>query len=312
MLTYIARRMLQAIPVLIGVTFLIFILMFILPGDPAQMLAPKGASPQMLENISQKYHLDKPWYVQYVGYMGKLSKGDLGQSIRYQRPVTQIMKDCYPNSIRLALLAVLIELVIGVGAGIISAVKKRSFWDVLVTLSTAVLISAPVFWLAMLLQVSLGLKFHLLPISGLGDGSWRYYVLPATTLAAVSAAYVARLTRSSMLEVMKQDYIQMARAKGLSPVKIIGKHALKNALIPVITLIALDLGVLIGGAVLIETVFSWPGVGREIYLAILRRDTPVVMGGVLILVSVFIVLNLVVDISYAYLDPRIRYEGGGK
>lgn len=310
MLSYIARRLLQTIPVLIGVTFLIFILIFILPGDPAQMLAPKGASPQMLENINQKYHLDKPWYVQYWGYLGRLLRGDLGQSIRYQRPVTQIMKDYYPNSVRLALVAVLIEVVIGIAAGVISAVKRYSFWDVLVTLSTAILVSVPVFWLAMLLQVSLGLKLHLLPISGLGDGSWRYYVLPAISLAAVAAAYVARLTRSSMLEVMRQDYIRTARAKGLSPAKIIGKHALKNALIPVITLIGIDLGMLIGGAVLIETVFSWPGVGREIYLAILRRDAPVVMGGVLILVLVFIILNLIVDISYAYLDPRIRYERG--
>jgi peptide/nickel transport system permease protein len=201
----------------------------------------------------------------------------------------------------------MIEAVLGVAAGIISAVKRYSFLDVLVTLSTTILVAMPIFWFAMLLQVFFGLKLGVLPISGMGDGSWRYYVLPAIALASVHTAFVARLTRSSMLEVIQQDYIRTAKAKGLSGWRVVLKHALKNALIPVVTILGLDFGGLIGSAILTETVFSWPGVGRVIYLAILQRDPPVVVGGVLILVLVFIFLNLVVDISYAYLDPRIRY-----
>lgn len=307
MLVYIARRFLQAIPVVIGVTFLIFLLMFILPGDPARMLVQKGASPEVLQRVREAYGLDKPWYVQYGKYMWKLLHGDFGTSIRYRRPVIDMMKDHYPNSVRLALVALMIEAVLGVAAGIISAVKRYSFLDVLVTLSTTILVAMPIFWFAMLLQVFFGLKLGVLPISGMGDGSWRYYVLPAIALASVHTAFVARLTRSSMLEVIRQDYIRTARAKGLSEWRVILKHALKNALIPVVTILGLDFGGLIGSAILTETVFSWPGVGRVIYLAILQRDPPVVVGGVLILVLVFIFLNLVVDISYAYLDPRIRY-----
>ncbi len=306
---YIARRLLQAIPVILGVTLIIFLLMFILPGDPARMLVQKGASPEVLESIREAHGLDKPWYVQYGKYMWNLLQGDFGTSIRYRRPVLDIMKDHYPNSIRLAAVALAIEAVIGIIAGVISAVKRRSFLDILVTLSTTILVAMPIFWFAMLLQVVFGLKWGILPISGMGDGSWRYYVLPAIALASVHTAYTARITRSSMLEVINQDYIRTARAKGLSEKKVILKHALRNALIPVITIIGLDLGGLIGSAILTETVFSWPGVGRVIYLAILQRDPPVVMGGTLILVFIFILLNLLVDISYAYLDPRIKFEG---
>jgi len=308
MLYFIIRRILQIIPVIIGVTLILFTLMYIIPEDPAKLILEKGATPEALQNLREKMGIDKPVYVQYWRYIKKLAKGDLGTSYRYRRSVNGILADHYPNSIKLALAAIIIEIIIGIFAGIVSAVKKYSFWDMLVTVSTTIAVCVPVYWLGMMLQVSFGLKLGLLPMSGIGDGSIRYYILPAITLASVSTAFVARMTRSTMLEVLSNDYITTAYAKGLSTNMVIGKHALKNALIPVVTLIGMDLGALMGGAILTETVFNWPGVGRTIYLAILQRDAPVVIGGTIILVMIFVVMNLIVDIIYALLDPRIRYE----
>ncbi len=307
MLFYILRRILQIIPVLIGITLILFTLLYIIPEDPARLILQKGATEQALENLRAKMGIDKPVYVQYWRYLKQLSKGDLGDSYRYRRSVNSILAEHYPNSIKLALAAIFIEIVIGIFAGIVSAVKKYSFWDTLVTISTTLAVCVPIFWLGMMLQVAFGLKLGILPMSGMGDGSISYYILPSITLASVSTAFVARMTRSSMLEVMSNDYIVTAYAKGLSNFKVIGKHALKNALIPVITLIGLDLGAFMGGAILTETVFNWPGVGRVIYLAILQRDAPVVIGGTLILVLIFVFMNLLVDVIYAWLDPRIRY-----
>lgn len=308
MLYFIIRRILQIIPVIIGVTLILFTLMYIIPEDPAKLILEKGATPEALQNLREKMGIDKPVYVQYWRYIKQLAKGDLGTSYRYRRSVNGILADHYPNSIKLALAAIIIEIIIGIFAGIVSAVKKYSYWDMLVTVSTTIAVCVPVYWLGMMLQVAFGLKLGWLPMSGMGDGSIRYYILPAITLASVSTAFVARMTRSTMLEVLSNDYITTAYAKGLSPNMVIGKHALKNALIPVVTLIGMDLGALMGGAILTETVFNWPGVGRTIYLAILQRDAPVVIGGTIILVMIFVVMNLIVDIIYALLDPRIRYE----
>lgn len=308
MLFYIIRRILQIIPVIIGVTLILFILLYVIPEDPAKLILQKGATEQALENLRAKMGIDKPLYIQYWRYVKQLAKGDLGTSYRYRRSVNSILAEHYPNSIKLALAAIIIEIIIGIIAGIISAVKKYSIWDTLVTVSTTLAVCVPVFWLGMILQVIFGLNLSILPMSGMGDGSIRYYILPAVTLASVSTAFVARMTRSSMLEVMSNDYITTAYAKGLSQFRVTVKHALKNALIPVVTLIGLDLGTLMGGAILTETVFNWPGVGRVIYLAILQRDAPVVIGGTLILVLIFVFMNLVVDIIYAWLDPRIRYH----
>ncbi len=307
MFFYLIRRILQIIPVLIGVTLILFILLYVIPEDPARLILQKGATEQALENLRAKMGIDKPLYVQYWRYVRQLSRGDLGTSYRYRRSVNSILADHYPNSIKLAIAAIFIEIIIGILAGIISAVKKYTFWDTLVTISTTILVCVPVFWLGMLLQIIFGLNLGILPMSGMGDGSIRYYILPAITLASVSTAFVARMTRSSMLEVMSNDYIITAYSKGLTNSRVIGKHALKNALIPVVTLVGLDLGALMGGAILTETVFSWPGVGRVIYLAILQRDAPVVIGGTLILVLIFVFVNLVVDLLYAWLDPRIRF-----
>jgi ABC-type dipeptide/oligopeptide/nickel transport system permease component len=308
MLYYILRRILQIIPVIIGVTLLLFILLYVIPEDPAQLILQKGATPEALANLRAKMGIDQPLHVQYWRYIKGLFSGDLGTSYRYQRSVNSILAEHYPYSIRLAMVAIGIEIIIGLMAGIISAVKKYSFWDVLVTVSTTLAVCVPVYWLGMILQVTFGLKLGWLPMSGYGDGSIKYYILPAITLASVSTAYVARMMRSTMLESLGNDYITTAYAKGLSTSRVIGKHAMKNALIPVVTLIGLDLGALMGGAILTETVFNWPGVGRTIYLAILQRDAPVVIGGTIILVGIFVIMNLIVDVIYAWLDPRIRYE----
>ena len=308
MFYYILRRILQLIPVVIGVTLILFLLLYIIPEDPARLILQKGATPEALANLRAKLGIDKPLYVQYWRYMKNLFSGDLGTSYRYQRSVNSILAEHYPYSIKLALAAIIIEIILGIFTGIISAIKKYSFWDMLATISTTLLVCIPVYWLGMVMQVIFGLKLGWLPMSGYGDGSIRYYILPALALASVSTAYVARMMRSTMLEALSNDYIVTAYAKGLSQFKVIGKHALKNALIPVVTLIGLDLGSLMGGAILTETVFNWPGVGRTVYLAILQRDAPVVIGGTIVLVMIFVIMNLLVDILYAWLDPRIRFE----
>ena len=325
MLKYVARRILQMIPVFLGVTLILFVLRIpgLLPGDPIKLIAGEKPLPEgTRQQIIEENHLDDPIYVQYGYYVGDLLKGDLGTSYQKNREVVDIFKDKFPNTARLAFSAILIEIVLGVGAGIISAVKQYSFWDVLVTLSTSILVSVPVFWLGLLLQVFFGVvvkdwtngAFYL-PIYQMSSDQFSdiaHLVLPSITLASVSTAYVARIMRSQMLEAMGQDYIRTAQAKGLSERAVVFKHALKNALIPVVTFVGIDLGALLGGAILTETVFSWPGVGREIFTAVGQRDWPVVMGGVVIIVIIVMVVNLLVDISYAALDPRIRYGGAAE
>jgi ABC-type dipeptide/oligopeptide/nickel transport system permease component len=325
MLKYVVRRIFQMIPVFIGVTLILFVLRApgVLPGDPVRMITgERGISDALRDQIIEKHALDQPLHVQYRLYVQNLLQGDLGESYQRSRPVTDILADKLPNTIRLALVAIVIEALIGVGAGIISAVKQYSFSDVLVTLSTSVLVSVPVFWLGMLFQIFFGIKLKewtngaiSLPISGMSSAQfpdWAHMILPAITLASVSTAYVARIMRSQMLEAGGQDYIRTAEAKGLTRRAVIFRHQMKNALIPVVTFIGIDFGVMMGGAILTETVFSWPGVGREIFLAVGQRDWPIVMGGVIIIVFLVMIINLLVDLSYAWLDPRIRYGGAAK
>ena len=320
MLKYVFRRILQVIPVFVGVTLILFILRIpgLLPGDPIQLIVgERELTPALRAQIEEENHMNEPLHVQYAYYIGGIVQGDLGESFQKNREVTAILLDKFPNTARLAVSAILVEIVVGLLAGIISAVKQYSFWDVLVTLSTSILVSVPVFWLGMLLQIFFGIKIKewtggafSLPMSGMGSPpDLVHLILPSVTLASVSTAYVARIMRSQMLEAMGQDYIRTAMAKGLSERVVVFKHALKNALIPVVTFIGIDLGALMGGAILTESVFSWPGVGREIYLAVMQRDWPVVMGGVIIVVIIVMIVNLLVDISYAALDPRIRYGG---
>ncbi len=318
MIGYISRRVLQMIPVFIGVTIILFILRApgILPGDPVRMITgEKAISEDLYNQIVERYGLDDPLIVQYFNYLGGLLHGDLGDSYQKGRSVSGILMDKLPNTIKLAVAAIIIEMIFGIAAGIISAIKRYSFWDVLVTLSTSVLVSVPVFWLGMLLQILFGIKFKqwglpYLPISGMSSREFPtaiHIILPAITLASVSTAYCARIQRSQLLEVTGQDYIRTASAKGLSYRRVIGSHAMKNAMIPVVTFLGLDLGAMIGGTILTETVFNWPGIGYEMFLAIGTRDWPIVMGGTIIIVVLVMIINLLVDISYAFLDPRIRY-----
>jgi ABC-type dipeptide/oligopeptide/nickel transport system permease component len=315
MLQYIVRRVLQFIPVFLGVTLLLFILTRVIPGDPVAMMSGQRVqSPVILAQMRQALGLDLPLPQQYVKYLG-----DWGRSITTGRPVRVILAEKYPYTVKLALAAIVIEIIIGIGAGIISAVKQYSFWDVTVTLSTSLLVSLPVFWLGMLLQMFFGIwlkqwtngQFYL-PMSGAGGPgapfpSWVYLILPAITLASVSTAYAARIQRSQLLEVSGSDFIRTAHAKGLSDSAVLWRHSMKNALIPVVTFIALDLGAMMSGAILTETVFNWPGIGYTIFLSINKRDWPVVIGATILVTFVFLVINLLVDISYAFLDPRIRY-----
>ncbi len=320
MLQYIARRVLQFIPVFLGVTLLLFILTRVIPGDPVAMMSGQRVqSPVILAQMRQAYGLDLPLWQQYLKYLSDILHGDFGTSITTGRSVSSIFAEKYPYTVKLALAAIGIEIVIGIGAGIISAVKQYSFWDVTVTLSTSLLVSLPVFWLGMLLQMFFGIwlkqwtngAFYL-PMSGAGGPgapfpSWVYLILPAITLASVSTAYAARIQRSQLLEVSGSDFIRTAHAKGLSDRAVLWRHSMKNALIPVVTFIALDLGAMMSGAILTETVFNWPGIGYTIYLAINKRDWPVVIGATIIVTFIFLLINLIVDISYAFLDPRIRY-----
>ena len=334
---YILKRVLQFIPVFIGVTIILFAMKTIVPGDPISMITGGRSVPEQtrlqLEVENNMIYGDEngrpiydengdtipvPIWEQYIRYMDDLLHGDLGTSYQKKRPVTDIFAEKYPYTVKLAVCAICLEAVMGIGAGLVSAIKRYSFWDILVTLITSVLVAVPAFWLGMILQLTFGIWVKdltggaiSLPISGAGGPNsqymdWVHYILPAFTLAAVSTAYTARIMRSQLLDVMNQDYIRTAKAKGLSGRAIILHHALKNALIPVVTYIGIDFGAMMAGAILTETVFNWPGVGSEIYRAISSRDWPLVMGGVTIIIVVVMVINLLVDISYAFLDPRIR------
>ena len=322
MFQYIVRRILQFIPVFFGVTLLLFILTRVIPGDPIAMLSGQRVqNPQLLAQMRHAYGFDLPIWQQYVNYLTAIFHGDFGTSIATGRPVSAIFLEKYPYTLRLAVAAIIIEIVVGLGAGIISAVKQYSFWDVSVTLSTSILVSLPVFWLGMIFQLFFGIwlkgwtngQFYM-PISGAGGpGSpfpdYVYLILPAITLASVSTAYAARIMRSQLLEVNGSDYIRTAHAKGLTDTAVLWRHSMKNALIPVVTFVALDLGAMMAGAILTETVYNWPGIGYTIFLAINKRDWPVVIGSTIIVTIVYMVINLLVDISYAFLDPRIRYGG---
>ncbi len=298
--------------VFFGSTFLLFSALFILPGDPTQALgSDRNLSPEIQQRVRDRYHLDEPIATQYVLYLKSLAQGDFGNSIQLNRPVGRILADTIPWSVKLAGAAIVVELILGLASGVISAVKRYSFWDTLVTISTGILIGIPVFWLGLMLQMLFGVQLKdtmfSLPIAGVTEG-FRSYILPAVVLASVSTAVTARLTRTTMLEVMRQDYIRTAAAKGLSKRAVTYKHGLRNAMIPVVTNLGLDFGAFIGGAILTETVFSWPGVGRQLYLGIISHDNPIIIGATVLFILAFMLVNLVVDISYGFLDPRIRYE----
>jgi ABC-type dipeptide/oligopeptide/nickel transport system permease component len=333
MRTYIIRRVALLVPVVWGAVTLLFVLFYVVPGDPVEVIAGGSSGRAIPENvranIEAKYGLDQPILTQYVDYWGRLLQGDLGESYDSGRSVNDILRQTGTNSLRLTIWAILVEVVIGISAGILSALRRYSFLDAVTTVSTAAASAIPVFVLGYLLQNMLGVlpnqhdwpSWARFPVQGIGEnewylffipagGQWRNLLLPAVTLACVSTALVARMTRTTMLEVSRADFMRTARAKGLTERQVTLKHGLRNALIPVVTLIGLDVGTMIGSAILTETVFNWPGMGSTIARALAARDAPVVLGLTTVLVVVYVVVNLLVDLSYGWLDPRIRFGRG--
>jgi peptide/nickel transport system permease protein len=306
MLQYVVKRLLSTIPVLFGISLLLFFMLRMLPGDPAQVLAGQMATPEEIENIRHQLGLDRPIHVQYAFFLSRLALFDLGRSARTQNPVTEEIWARLPNTILLAVVAIILACLFGIPAGIVSAVRPYTWTDYVVTSSALFGISMPVFWLGLMLVVIFAVMLNWLPAGG--TGSWKHVILPSLTLAALMVAFIARMTRASMIEVLSQDYTTTARSKGLKEQVVIIKHALKNALIPIITVVGLQFGLLLGGAVLTETVFAWPGLGRLIVDSILGRDYPVIQGAILVFGLLYILVNLVVDLLYAYVDPRIRYD----
>lgn len=311
MTRYIIRRLLQSILVVVGVTLLVFVILY-QTGDPIALMASPDATKEQVDALRHTMGFDRPWYVQYLDFAQEAVKGDFGTSLRQQQPVFDLIMERLPATLSLALTAFVLSVVISIPVGIVSATKRNSIWDN-ATMGFALLgQSLPIFFLGvMLIWIFAGL-LGWLPSFGRGDGTLvstvKHLVLPSITLATFSLARNARLVRSSLLEVLGLDYIKTARSKGLSERMVVYRHALKNALIPVVTILGLEFGTLLGGAIITETVFAWPGVGRLIILAISQRDFPLVVGAVTIIATLFVFLNLAVDLLYGVLDPRIRYS----
>ncbi len=334
MLHYIGRRLLQLIPVLLGMTFIVFLIIRAIPGDPAQVILGQQATKEAVAAMRASLGLDNPWYVQYFHYLGDLLTGDLGESMRTKVPITSELWPYLAATLELSLCAIILAVIIGVNAGIISAWFQNSWFDYAAMIIALIGVSMPIFWLGLMEQWVFGIQLDMLPTSGREDARnpinpitylyvldtilqghfdqlvvvIQHLILPALALATIPMAIIARMTRSSMLEVMRSDYVRTARAKGQKMFWVVYKHALKNAIIPVLTVIGLQMGLLLGGAILTETIFSWPGIGRYIYDAIGFRDYPVIQSGILVIAFIFILINLIVDILYSIIDPRIKYN----
>ncbi|MGD9093433.1 MAG: ABC transporter permease [Anaerolineales bacterium] len=333
MTQYIIRRLLLAIPVLIGVTFIAYA-MLLLTGDPTGAIAGEHATPELRAAIRERYGLDDPVYIQYGRFLSQIFQGELGTSIMTKIPVMTELKQFMPATIELALAAMTIAVIVGIPLGVIAGYKHNSFVDLNTTVLALVGVSMPIFWLALMLLWVFGLKLDWFPTTGRIDtsielntitnlyvvdsiltlnmdallSSLHHLALPALALATIPTAFIARITRSSMLDVLNAEYIRTARAKGVVEFAVVNRHALKNAMLPVITVIGLQTGFLLAGAILTETIFAWPGMGRWIVNAIVARNFPVVQAGVLVFAIIFVFVNIVVDISYAWFDPRIRYQ----
>ena len=315
MIAYIIRRLLQLVLVLFGVTLITFCLLKLVPGDPAVALAGKNPTPERVAFIRHQRGLDRAFYVQYYKYVDRLLQGDLGSSLYSGRSVSDLIREAAPVTIQLAVAAVLIEL-LGIPLGVYSALRQYTFWDTALTTAALIIWGIPVFVLGYFAMYVFGLKLNWLPIGGVGDtvlwiipSSWKSFqtlILPAMTLGLIEVAYISYMQRASMLEVVRSDFIRTARAKGLSERRVIWGHGFKNAVIPVMTIAGIDLGALIGGAIITETVFNRPGIGQMIYLAINQRDIAVIAGGVLFATFFFVFANLLVDLGYAWVDPRVR------
>lgn len=315
MLKHIIRRLAVTVPVLIGVTFIVFAMVSFAPGDPINlMLGSETANPENIEKLRVELGMDKPWYIQYADYMARLARGDLGRSITFRRPVATQIRERLPNTIILATSSAVIALIIALPLGVIAAAKPRSVFDYVCSTLAIVGVSLPGFYLGLLLIIAFGLKLHWLPIRGMSgfDAGFlefaRHIVLPAITLGASMAGILTRLTRACVLETLAQDFIRTARAKGVPERVVLYKHALRNALLPVVTTFGMQFGSLMGGAVITETIFSWPGLGMLAVNAVKQRDIPLIQGTVLVFAVSFILVTLATDLLYIFIDPRIRYE----
>ncbi len=334
MLSYIIRRILILIPTLLGVSIIVFLMLHMTPGDPAELLLGERATEEALVELREHLGLNEPLYVQYGMFLKRLMKGDLGETIWTRQKVWIEVKQRFPATIELTLAALCIACFFGIIFGIISATKQYSIFDYVSMLVALAGVSMPIFWLGLIFMLIFSLNLGWLPISGrlgididlevitnfyildavltrnwaaLKDALW-HIIMPAVTLSTIPMAIVARMTRSAMLEVLRQDYIKTAKAKGLSNFIVTFKHALRNALIPVVTTVGLQFGVALGGAILTETIFAWPGVGKWMYNAVMQRDYMVIQGGTLIIAAVFVVINLCVDVLYAVINPRISVQ----
>jgi peptide/nickel transport system permease protein len=334
MFSYAMRRILMVVPVLIGMTVVVFSIIRAIPGNPAQIILGQRATKTAVAELTKKLGLDQPWYIQYFHYIKGLLTGNLGESIRTSAPISHEIWPYLAATIELSIIAMIIAIVLGVNAGIISAWFQNSWFDYIAMVIALIGVSIPIFWLGLMEQWSFSIKLGWLPTTGREDirnpieaitnlylidtliqgrtdqffGVIRHLILPSIALATIPMAIIARITRSSMLEVMRSDFIRTARAKGVKMFWVVYKHSLKNATIPVLTIIGLQTGLLLGGAILTETIFGWPGIGRYIYDAIGYRDYPVIQSGILIVATFFVFINLIVDLLYAFIDPRIKYN----
>lgn len=304
MLQFLVRRLLQAVLVVFLALTAVFSLQF-LAGDPVKLFLPTDTTTKQIEEFRQRLGFNDPWVVQYWRFMRGALRGDFGNSLRQGESALRLVLERFPATLSLSGVAMSVALAVAIPVGVVSAARRNTWFDHLGIGATVLGQAIPGFWLGLMLIYVFSVWLKLLPTSG--RGTWLHYILPAVTLAAFVAARFARLTRSMMLDVLGQDYIRTARAKGLAPPRVLYKHALKNASLPVVTLLALQLGQLLGGAVITETIFAWPGVGRFLVQALLNRDFPVVLVGVFLTAVLYSALNLLADLAYAWLNPRIRY-----
>jgi ABC-type dipeptide/oligopeptide/nickel transport system permease component len=309
---YVARRVLLTVPVVLGTSILVFLILHLSPGDPATIVAGPTAPPDVVENIRTQLGLDQPVLVQYWRYLTHALRGDLGRSILSRRAVSDEVAGAFLNTFELVIAARIWSLLVAIPIGVVAAVKRRSIFDKLSMVAALLGLSLPIFWIGLMAIWLFAFTLGWLPVSGRGGPIWtleglRHLVLPALTLGGIQIPALARLTRSSVLEALTQDYVRTARAKGLAERLVVAKHALRNALLPVVTIVGLQFAGLLGGAVVTETIFSWPGLGRLAVTAILTRDFPLVQGTILVAAVTFVTINLLVDLVYAVLDPRIKY-----
>lgn len=310
MLRYFLKRILMLIPVMIGATLMVFTIMEFSPGDPARIILGDDTTDEAVAQLRQDMGLDKPFAIRYVNYIVNFCKGDMGISYRNRLPVGKQILERLPNTLILAGSAALLAIIIGMPIGVISALKQYTFFDNITMLFALLMAAAPVFWLGLILVIIFALHLGWVPAAGMGQGSKLFIslILPAVTLCGSTSALIARTTRSSMLEVMRQDYIDTARSKGIKERVVTLHHMLRNALIPIITVVGLQFGVMLGGSVMVESIFSWPGVGRFVVDSIKAKDIPSVLGSVITLAILFTIVNLLVDMLYAVVDPRIKSQ----